>query len=166
MTPVPRLLIVAPSSGCGKSVIASGLMAAFAQRFPVQGFKVGPDYIDPMYHTAATGRPSRNLDTWMLQPDIVRELFIRASGGASLIIIEGVMGMFDGYGGDAFLGSSAGIARLLQSPVIMVVDCAKMSESAAAVVNGFHTFCPSIHLSGVICNRVQPAAQRLAQRSD
>lgn len=154
MSPIPRLMIAAPASGSGKSVIASGLMAAFSQRFPVQGFKVGPDYIDPMYHTAATGRPSRNLDTWMLPPETVQRIFLSASNGASLNIIEGVMGLFDGYGSDPFLGSSASVACALHVPVILVIDCSKMSGSTAALVHGFHTFCDSLRLAGVICNRV------------
>ena len=154
MNTIPRLMIVAPSSGCGKSVIASGLMAAYSQRFPVQGYKVGPDYIDPMYHTAATHRPSRNLDTWMLSQDDVKRIFMRATQGVSLSIIEGVMGFFDGYGADPLDGSSAGVAVLLQTPVILVIDCAKMSGSASALVHGFHTFCPPVQLAGVICNRV------------
>ncbi len=154
MITIPRLMFAAPASGSGKSVIASGLMAAFSQRFPVQGFKVGPDYIDPMYHTAATGRPSRNLDTWMLPPETVQRIFLSASDGASLSIIEGVMGLFDGYGSDPFLGSSAVVACSLHVPVILVADCSKMSGSAAALVHGFHTFCDSLRLAGVICNRV------------
>jgi cobyrinic acid a,c-diamide synthase len=154
MNALPRLMIAAPSSGCGKSVISAGLMAAYSQRFSVQGFKVGPDYIDPMYHTAATGRPSRNLDTWMLPAERVKSIFGRAAQGVSLSIIEGVMGFFDGYGADPFQGSSAEVAALLQTPVVLVIDCAKMSGSAAAVVHGFHTFGASASLAGVICNRV------------
>jgi cobyrinic acid a,c-diamide synthase len=150
----PRLMIAAPSSGCGKSVIASGLMTAYSKLFLVQGFKVGPDYIDPMYHTAATRRPSRNLDTWMLSQAEVKKSFFRAAQGASLNIIEGVMGLFDGYGADPFEGSSAGVAELLQTPIILVIDCAKMSASASALVHGFHTFSASLPLAGVICNRV------------
>jgi cobyrinic acid a,c-diamide synthase len=150
----PRLMITAPSSGSGKSIISSALMTAYSRHFPVQGFKVGPDYIDPMYHTAATHRPSRNLDTWMLSQNNVKKIFIRTSQGAFLNIIEGVMGFFDGYGADPFDGSSAGVAKLLQTPVILVLDCAKLSGSAAALVHGFHTFSESVHLSGVICNQV------------
>jgi cobyrinic acid a,c-diamide synthase len=147
-------MIAAPASGSGKSVIASGLMAAFSSQFAVQGFKVGPDYIDPMYHTAATGRASRNLDAWILSAEKVQDIFIRASEGASISIIEGVMGLFDGYGSDPFQGSSANIATLLKIPIILVLDCSKMSGSAAAVIHGFHTFSSSLRLDGVICNRV------------
>jgi cobyrinic acid a,c-diamide synthase len=150
----PRLMITAPSSGSGKSVISMALMAAYSRKEIVQGFKVGPDYIDPMYHTLATGRPSRNLDTWMLPPDEVMRIFSDASSTASLSIIEGVMGLFDGHGADPLDGSSASIAELLKCPAILVLDCAKMSGSAAAIVHGLNTFHQSLKLSGVICNRV------------
>lgn len=154
MRQIPRLMVAAPASGSGKSVITSGIMAALSGRFQVQGFKVGPDYIDPMYHTAATGRPSHNLDTWMLSPETVQRIFASASEGASISLIEGAMGFFDGYGSDPFVGSSASVASLLKTPVILVVDCSKISGSAAAMVHGFHTFCNSLSLAGVICNRV------------
>ncbi len=154
MSALPRLLIAAPSSGCGKSTIASGLMAAFAQKMRVQGFKVGPDYIDPMYHSLASGRPARNLDAWMLPEEKVLDIFVRNARQADLSIIEGVMGLFDGYAADLLEGSSAGVASLLKAPVVLLVDCARMSGSAAAVVHGFHTLLPSVSLAGVICNRV------------
>lgn len=154
MLKLPRILIAAPASGSGKSMVASGLMAAFSRRMTVQGFKVGPDYIDPMYHSAATGRPSRNLDTWMLPHETVLQSFARASQSADLSIIEGVMGLFDGYDASPFNGSTAEVARLLNAPVILVIDCARMSGSAAAIAHGFHTFVPDLSLAGVICNRV------------
>jgi len=150
----PRVLIAAPASGSGKSMVASGLMAAFSRRMNVQGFKVGPDYIDPMYHSAATGRPSRNLDTWMLPHEVVRQSYARASQGADLSITEGVMGLFDGYDSSPFNGSTAEVARLLRAPIILVIDCARMSGSVAAVAHGFHTFVDETRLGGVICNRV------------
>jgi len=154
MLTIPRLVIAAPSSGSGKSIVASGLMAVFSRQMAVQGFKVGPDYIDPMYHSTATGRPARNLDTWMLSHDTVLGGFVRASRGADLSIIEGVMGLFDGYDASPFNGSTAEVARLLQAPVILVIDCARMSGSAAAVAHGFHTFASELPLAGIICNRV------------
>lgn len=150
----PRVMIAAPSSGSGKSVIASGLMEIFSRQTCVQAFKVGPDYIDPMYHTAATGRSSRNLDTWMLSPQAVMRIFFQAAQGASLSVIEGVMGLFDGYDSDPYNGSSAFLAILLKCPLILALDCSSMSGSAAAVVHGMNTFSNSLHLSGVICNRV------------
>ena len=151
----PRIIIAAPASGHGKSTVATGLMAALAAAGRgVQGFKVGPDYIDPMYHTAATGRPSRNLDAWMLPPAAVQQVFARAAATAGLSIIEGVMGFFDGAGADPLDGSTAQMALLLAAPVILVVDCSHMSVSAAAIVHGFHTFMPKVNIAGVICNRV------------
>jgi cobyrinic acid a,c-diamide synthase len=129
-------------------------MAALAADRRVQGFKVGPDYIDPMYHTAATGRPSRNLDAWMLPPAAVQQGFARAAATADVSIIEGVMGFFDGASADPLDGSTAQMALLLAAPVILVVDCSHMSVSAAAVVHGFHTFMPKVNIAGVICNRV------------
>lgn len=151
---IPRLMIAAPSSGSGKSLVASGLMTAFARQMTVQGFKVGPDYIDPMYHTAATGRPSRNLDTWMLPHEAVRHGFARTCNGVELAVIEGVMGLFDGFDANPLNGSTADVVHLLRTPVVLVIDCARMSGSAAALAHGFNSFIPEIHLSGVICNRV------------
>jgi cobyrinic acid a,c-diamide synthase len=150
----PRVIIAAPASGHGKSTVATGLMAALAATRHVQGFKVGPDYIDPMYHTAATGRPSRNLDAWMLPPAAVQHVFARAAATAGLSIIEGVMGFFDGASADPLDGSTAQMALLLAAPVILVVDCSHMSVSAAAIVHGFHTFMSKVNIAGVICNRV------------
>ena len=154
MNDFPRIMVCAPASGSGKSVIATGLMAAFSKQMKVQAFKAGPDYIDPMYHTLASGRPCRNLDTWMLSAQQVQTLFKHAAMGVGLSVIEGVMGLFDGVGSDPFSGSSAELAGLLQCPVLLVLDCSKMSGSTAAVVHGFHTFNPSLPLAGVICNRV------------
>lgn len=150
---IPRLMVAAPSSGSGKSVISTALMTVFSRNGSVQGFKVGPDYIDPMYHTFATGRPSRNLDTWMLTPEQVKRIFVDASQSASMSIIEGVMGLFDGHGANPFDSSSASIAVLLQCPIILVLDCAKISGSAAAIVHGMDTFSQQTRISGVICNR-------------
>ncbi|MEN6392253.1 MAG: cobyrinate a,c-diamide synthase, partial [Anaerolineaceae bacterium] len=154
MVNFPRVMIAAPSSGSGKSVIASSLMEIFSRQFCVQAFKVGPDYIDPMYHTAATRRASRNLDTWMLSPEDVMRIFFQAAQGATLSVIEGVMGLFDGYDSDPYNGSTAFLAIILSCPLILVLDCSSMSGSAAAVVHGMNTFSNSLHLSGVICNRV------------
>lgn len=151
---VPRIVIAAPASGSGKSTIATGLMAAFSQRGSVQGFKVGPDYIDPMYHTAAAGRISRNLDTWMTPLDYVRAAFARASADADLAIIEGVMGLFDGYGGEDDSGSTAEVAKLLKAPVILVLDVGKMARSAGALALGYRDFDPELNVAGVICNNV------------
>lgn len=154
MNHIPTVVIAAPASGSGKSLVASGLMAAFARKMVVQGYKVGPDYIDPMYHTTATHRPSRNLDTWMLPRAAVLQSFFTSSQHADLAIVEGVMGLFDGFDSGPLNGSTAEVVQLLRAPLILVVDCARMAGSAAAVVHGFRSFLPDLHLSGVICNRV------------
>lgn len=151
---IPRILISAPGSGSGKSVITSALAALFSERFPVQCFKVGPDFIDPMYHASATGRPSRNLDSWILPAETNRRIFASASSSASLSIIEGVMGLFDGFADDPMRGSPASIARLLDCPVVIVLDCAKLSSTAAAILKGLDTFEPGLRIAGVVCNRV------------
>jgi cobyrinic acid a,c-diamide synthase len=150
---LPRLLIAAPASGAGKTTITVGLIAALAQSMQVQPFKVGPDYIDPMYHTLAAGRSSRNLDSWMMSGEVLFESFSRASAGTDIAVIEGVMGLFDGAGSDT-TGSSAEIARLLNVPVILVIDVSAMSGSAGAVARGFRDHDPALTLAGVICNRV------------
>jgi cobyrinic acid a,c-diamide synthase len=150
----PRVVVAAPASGSGKSTVATGLMAALARDYVVHGFKVGPDYIDPMYHTAATGRPSRNLDTWMVDPDQVSATFARAAAGVDVAIIEGVMGLFDGYGASTDLGSTAEVAKLLGAPVLLVLDVGKMSRSAGAMALGYRDFDPELNVAGVVCNRV------------
>jgi cobyrinic acid a,c-diamide synthase len=151
---IPRIMISAPSSGSGKSMVATGLMAAFSQSLKVRGFKVGPDFIDPMYHAAATGVPSINLDSWMLSSESNLSNFILASEGMDLAIIEGVMGLFDGRDSDPFCGSSAELARLTQTPVILVLDSSKLSGTAAAIVSGLSNFDPRVKIAGIICNRV------------
>ncbi|MCY0900878.1 MAG: cobyrinate a,c-diamide synthase, partial [Firmicutes bacterium] len=151
----PRIVIAGVSSGVGKTTVTLGVMAAFVARgLDVQGFKVGPDYIDPSYHAAVTGRPSRNLDTWMTQPDVMREIFDRASALADVSIIEGVMGLFDGRDALANDGSTADVSVVLGTPVLLVVDVSSMARSAAAIVLGFQQMEPNLRLAGVIVNRV------------
>jgi cobyrinic acid a,c-diamide synthase len=150
----PRFMVAAPSSGCGKTTLAAGLMAALSETHTVQGFKTGPDYIDPGYHTAATGRISRNLDTWMVPPEEVKATFARGQEGADLSIIEGGMGFYDGYDGRSDRGSSAEVAKLLSAPVVLVIDVAKMARSAGAIALGFQQFDPAVRIAGVIANRV------------
>ncbi|SFJ22209.1 cobyrinate a,c-diamide synthase [Thermoflavimicrobium dichotomicum] len=150
----PRFVIAGTGSGVGKTTCTLGLMAAFRKRgLSVQGFKAGPDYIDPSYHTAVTGRPSRNLDTWMCQPERMKEIFLRGSDGADLSIIEGVMGLYDGKSPLSDQGSTAEIAILLNSPIILVVNIQSMARSAAAIVKGYQSLNPNVQIAGVIVNR-------------
>jgi len=155
MVAIPRLVIAGTQSGVGKTTVAVGIMAALAKRgLMVQPFKVGPDYIDPSYHAMATGRVSRNLDTWLLTPRLVRGIFQQAGAGAGIAVIEGVMGLFDGHGSTSDRGSTAEVAKLLQAPVILVVDGSHMARSAAAMVQGYLGFDRALRLAGVIFNKV------------
>jgi cobyrinic acid a,c-diamide synthase len=154
--PGPRCLVIGGShSGVGKTTISLGLMAAFKKRgLKVQGFKVGPDFIDPGHHSKLLGTPSRNLDGWMLSKRYNLATFSQSMYGKDLGIVEGVMGLFDGYDGRSEAGSTAQMAKWLNSPVILVVDASSMARSIAALVHGFKTFDPDLQLKGVIANRV------------
>lgn len=150
-----RVVIAGTGSGVGKTTLTIGLMSALMKKgYTVQGFKCGPDYIDPSYHTAVTGRRSRNLDSWMLSHDTVKEILKRGSTGADISIIEGVMGFYDGKSPTTNQGSTAEISMLTESPVILVVNCASMARSAAAIVQGFQCFAEGINVVGVIANQV------------
>ncbi|QOT01161.1 cobyrinate a,c-diamide synthase [Brevibacterium sp. JNUCC-42] len=150
----PRIVLGGTSSGAGKTTLSIGLMSALRKRgLHVQGFKVGPDYIDPTYHTAATGRVSRNLDTWMMSPEVMQEVFLRGSESADISLIEGVMGFYDGKDPLSNQGSTAEISLLLQAPVILVLDVKAMARSAAAIVKGFQALEPAVQIAGVIANR-------------
>ncbi|MBO1335218.1 cobyrinate a,c-diamide synthase [Streptomyces sp. VRA16 Mangrove soil] len=152
---VPRLVVAAPASGSGKTTVATGLMAAFAERgLAVSPHKVGPDYIDPGYHALATGRPGRNLDAYMCGPELVAPLFAHGAAGCELAVVEGVMGLFDGASGEGELASTAHVAKLLKAPVVLVVDASSQSRSVAALVHGFASFDPQVRLAGVILNKV------------
>lgn len=156
MVVIPRLLIAGTQSGVGKTTIAIGLMAALRKHgMIVQPFKVGPDYIDPSYHTLVTGRVSRNLDTWLLKDKLAHGVFQEASAGATIAVIEGVMGLFDGHASTNDRGSTAELAKLLQAPIILVVDGSHMARSAAALVQGYLKFDPGLQIAGVIFNRVR-----------
>lgn len=147
------LLIAATSSGCGKTTLALGLMRALSRRkIDVQPFKCGPDYIDTQYHRIATGQDSINLDIFMSSQHHVRNLFNTYAGKADVSVIEGAMGMFDGY--DGMKGSVADIAWNLDVSVILLINAASTSFSVAATIYGFTRFCPEVKVAGVIFNRV------------
>ncbi len=149
-------LIGAPTSGTGKTTIARGLMALFTLKgLHVQPFKCGPDYIDTKFHAAVCGRPSINLDTFMASSDHVRELYDRYGADADVCIVEGMMGLFDGYDRDR--GSSAEISRVLDIPVVLVVDARSAAYSMAPLIQGFVNFREDVRVSGVIFNRVGSA---------
>lgn len=149
-----RLVIAGTGSGAGKTTVTLGLMKAFAEKgLKVQGFKCGPDYIDPAYHTAVTGIASRNLDSWMTSEDYVLDLFNLASADADISIIEGVMGLYDGKDPRSNTGSTAEIAMITASPVVLVVDVRSMARSAAAIVLGYQRLEPKLRIAGVIVNR-------------
>lgn len=151
---LPRLVIAGTHSGVGKTTIATGIMAALARRgMAVQGFKAGPDYIDPGYHSGATGRISRNLDVWLLGDNLL-SCFAKAMVGAGIAVVEGVMGLFDGIKGQKARGSCAHVASLLGAPVLLIVDVRSSAYSTAALVHGFASFDPEVKIGGVILNRV------------
>ncbi|MGW2569334.1 cobyrinate a,c-diamide synthase [Streptomyces sp. NPDC001537] len=155
LSSVPRLVIAAPSSGSGKTTVATGLMAAFAARgLAVSPHKVGPDYIDPGYHALATGRVGRNLDAYLCGPELVGPLFLHGARGCDIAVVEGVMGMFDGAAGEGELASTAHVAKLLRAPVVLVVDASSQSRSVAALVHGFASWDPEVRVGGVILNKV------------
>jgi cobyrinic acid a,c-diamide synthase len=150
----PRVVVAGTHSGVGKTTVATGLLAALrrAGHRPASA-KVGPDFIDPGYHALASGRPPRNLDAWMCGTSAVLPLAARAADGANVLVVEGVMGMFDGAN-DGTPSSTADLARLLDAPVLLVVDASALSGSVAALVSGYAGFAPDVRVAGVVLNRV------------
>ncbi len=157
---IPRVVVAGTQSGVGKTTIVSGLLAELRKRsLKVQSYKVGPDYIDPGYHSLASGRPCHNLDSWLVPKDRLLSIFESTSRGMDIAIVEGVMGLFDG--GRGGVASTADIARLLCAPVILVVNCRSAGESIAAVVLGFIQYDPSVTIAGVILNQVGSESHQL-----
>jgi cobyrinic acid a,c-diamide synthase len=149
-----RLIIAGSRSGVGKTTLSLGLMAALTKRgYQVQPYKVGPDYIDPGFHTLITGNESYNLDSYFLGEDGVKNLFISSSVKSDISIIEGVMGLFDGKGKKG-VSSTAEIAKTLQAPVILIIDAGKMAQSGAALAYGYKKYDPSLNIQGVILNNI------------
>jgi cobyrinic acid a,c-diamide synthase len=152
---VPRLVIAGAHSGVGKTTVTLAILAALKARGRrVQAYKAGPDFIDPGHHAAVTGRPSRNLDGWMLGEAVNREIFRRAAADADLSIVEGMMGLFDGSSPVNEVGSTAELAKQLGAPVLLVIDGSAMARSAAAMVSGYSKFDPALRVAGVLFNRV------------
>ena len=151
---IPRVIVAGEETGCGKSTVTLALMGALhSTGTTVQGFKTGPDYIDPSYYRAVTSRPGRNLDLWMLSPETVLELFVHNAGSADVAVIEGVMGLFDGAYPDG-RGSTAHLATVLRAPVLLVLDAWRSSSSLGAKALGFRAFDPAVAIHGVILNGI------------
>ena len=151
----PRLVLAAASSGSGKTTAAVALAAALRRRgLAVAPFKCGPDYLDPTWHALAAGRPSHNLDGWMMGRDASLATFAAASAGADVALVEGVMGLFDGASPRSEEGSTAQLAKWLAAPVVAVVDASGMARTLAAVLHGLAAFDPALRLGGVLCNRI------------
>lgn len=151
---VARLVVAAPATGQGKTTVATGLMAALrAAGHEVSGHKVGPDYIDPGYHALACGRPGRNLDPHLVGEDLVAPLLLHGARGADVAVVEGVMGLYDGRIGSDGFSSTAHVATLTRSPVVLVVDISRSSRSIGALVHGMATWDPSVQVAGVILNQ-------------
>ena len=156
MKKIPQILIAAPTSGSGKTTVARGLMALFSEKgMKVQPYKCGPDYIDTKFHTKVCGRPSVNLDTFMATEPHVRRLYAHYAKDADACIVEGMMGMYDGY--ERYHGSSYDIARLLGIPIVLVVDARSAAYSMAALLSGFIGFRDDMSVCGVIFNKVGSA---------
>ncbi|CEO23009.1 cobyrinate a,c-diamide synthase [Paraclostridium sordellii] len=151
-----KILIAGTNSGVGKTTISLGIMQALTKRnLKVQPYKVGPDYIDPSYHTFITGRDSRNLDSYMLDDEKIKYIFKNASRDADISVIEGVMGLYDGFGIDLNSCTSSYTSKILKSPVILVINGKAMSSSAAAMVLGYKELDKEVNIKGVIVNNVK-----------
>jgi cobyrinic acid a,c-diamide synthase len=164
---LPRIVLAGVSSGVGKTTLTAALIAHLRWRgMRVQPFKVGPDYIDPSHLGVAAGRPCYPLDSWMMSPDRMLDVFCRAAASAEIAVVEGMMGLYDGEQSTRDVGSTAQIARLLKAPVVLIIDASAMARSAAAVVLGFQHFDPALRIAGVLANRVGGAGHaRLLQEA-
>ena len=152
---IPRVVIAGDRSSAGKTTICIGLLSALRESgLEVQGFKVGLDYIDPGFHTLVSGRASRNLDGFLMPPEVAKEIFVRSCKGADIAIIEGVRGLYEGLNYDDDVGSTAQIAKILDCPVILVIDSGSITRSVAAVVNGYKSLDPEVQIAGVILNNI------------
>ncbi len=153
-----RIILAGTSSAVGKTTIATGIMKALSEKYNVQPFKVGPDYIDPSYHTLATGNTSRNLDSFFMKEGQVRDSYLKAMGDKDIAVIEGVRGLYEGIDSVNDIGSTASIAKSLKAPVILIINSRSLVKSAAALVLGFKALDPEINIAGVILNKVKNKA--------
>ncbi len=150
---IPRIVIAATQSGSGKTTLVTGLLGALrSMGLKFQSYKIGPDYIDPGYHALASGRPAHNLDSWLLPKERIKKLFAETAKTSDIAVIEGVMGLYDG--GRKGVSSTAEIAKLLNAPVLLVIDSKSMGASAAAIALGFRAYDPEVKLAGVLLNRL------------
>ncbi|WP_371416674.1 hypothetical protein [Sphingosinicella sp. BN140058] len=155
------LIVAAPRSGSGKTILTIALQRAFARRgIRVRGAKCGPDYIDPAFHSAATGESSINLDGFAMAPDLVRGLASSIAADAELVIGEAAMGLFDGAVAEGRSGAAADVANLLDWPVLLVIDASGAAQSVAAVAHGCATFPGAPRIAGIIANRVASPRHR------
>ncbi|WP_053956630.1 cobyrinate a,c-diamide synthase [Inediibacterium massiliense] len=151
---LPRFVLAGTQSGVGKTTVSIGIMAALTRRgINIAPFKVGPDYIDPAFHTFVTNNKSRNLDSWLLEEDTIKRLFIKNARG-KISIIEGVMGLYDGYGTSKDEGSTAHVSKILKSPVILIANGKGVSTSAAAQILGYKIYDEDVNIQGVILNNI------------
>ena len=153
-----RIILAGTGSAVGKTTIATGIMKALSEKYNVQPFKAGPDYIDPSYHTLATGNTSRNLDSFFMQEGQVRDSYLKGMKGRDIGIIEGVRGLYEGIDSVNDIGSTASIAKSLKAPVILIINSRSLVKSAAALVLGFKALDPEINIAGVILNKVKNRA--------
>src|SRR6266853_360966 len=155
------LILAAPSSGSGKTLVTAGLLRHLRERgIRVAAAKAGPDYIDPTFHELASGGVSINLDPWAMRPATLEGLIGALEAAADIVLCEGVMGLFDGTGPDGETGSTAALARMIGWPVVLVVDARRQGASAAALIGGFTRHDPQLPLAGVIFNRVVGSRHR------
>jgi cobyrinic acid a,c-diamide synthase len=161
---VKGIVISGTGSGVGKTSVTTGLLSRLSRTMRVQAYKVGPDFIDPMYHTAVTGRTSRNLDSFMMSRDVIRNLVGFSSKGADLCVVEGVRGLYEGLTGTSDECSTAEMAKMLGFPVILVVNARSLTRSAAAIINGFRSFDRDVNIKGVILNNVSGRNHELKLR--
>ena len=150
-----RIILAGTGSAVGKTTIATGIMKALSEKYNVQPFKVGPDYIDPTYHTLATKNTSRNLDSFFMKAAQIRDAFLKAMENKDIAIIEGVRGLYEGIDSINDIGSTASIAKALNAPVILIINSRSLVKSAAALVLGFKSLDPEINIAGVILNKVK-----------